>query len=116
MTKPPLLVLISVDRQHTPLVDTLEALGIDIGSIGVATLAGYLESREPRAMLAELAPDTRFLCIATADAVEMVHTMARLADALVDIGYESLGRVVLFAGPMETSIAAFLDVPCLAQA
>lgn len=116
MTKPPLEVLISVAGQHKPLLDTLEALGIDIGSMSVATLAGYLESAEHRAMLAELAPDTRFLCIATADAVEMVHTMARLADALVDIGYESLGRVVLFAGPMETSIAAFLDVPCTMDA
>lgn len=110
MTSHPIKVLVGVAAEHLPLVDTLRALGVDIGSVAAATMGRLLESAEARAVADGLDPTVRYLCIATADAEAMLRFLAKLGDALTETGYRKMGRVVVFGGPMDTSIAAFIDV------
>jgi hypothetical protein len=109
----PLKVRVSVQPAHWPLVDAMNGLSVDIGSVSVVALARLMEN--PELLPGDLDPNVRLLCFGAPDPHELTRLLGELADELRRMGSGPLGRIVLVGGPLGTAMCAFLDVPTLAS-
>lgn len=110
MSRHPLRVPVKVPADKQPLIDALQDLSVDIGSVAMARVL----ANAPPDIAAEIAdadPEGRVLCIAAADMDAMVAIMVRLArDAEGRADRARSGRVLFVNGPHDTALAVFLDV------
>lgn len=103
MTRAPLLVLVKVEPAAQPVVDALERLNVNIGSVAAAKL--YVNAPS----------DARLLCVALADDLAVARFAADLRDELADnpAARELCGNAKIVPLQLDARLIVFTDIAAL---
>ena len=116
MSRPKIRIAVNEDAQ--PVIDALQALHVDIGSVRMSSL--YADKPDSLAKLPAEWHDMRWLCVALASVDEIDEFAQRLAAELIPLP-AAISRhcitltenVLVMPLPLETVMLVFTEIPAV---